>query len=645
MIPSYKYCHLKYTLFYIVILISLPLKGQLSIEKDTFRIREVVISGNKFNSEPSGFEKKSIDSSILVNYYNRNLADMLSENTGIFIKSYGMGGTATPSFRGTGAGHTLVDWNGINIGSPMLGQTDLSLIQVGLIDEIQIYYGGASMILNDGGVGGTINLVTKPEWNKETLISLNSGMGSFGQYSGLMKVKAGNYNFQTVTKCYFQNSENNFRFLNNAEGPEPVWQTRTDNQLRQHGFIQELYFNNKKNITSAKIWYQNSDRNLPASMLTQPNSGEKQFDESLTAMLNYDVLKGRSNYSYSGAWIMNKLNYVNRLASIDSRNYSQMLTVKACLENSIGVNTKLKIILDEQSSEVKSNNYDHITTRNTATLTASANRNVNRFGTSILFREILDRDHFLIPDFNAGAQIRLIDGKEYFFKANVSRNSKIPSMNDMYWVPGGNPNLKNEYAFIYEISYEMKQKISGPLKLKYNVSVFRYNIKDMIQWHPGVYSYWSADNIKNVNSKGAESSLSLDYTLNNLRAGMKAGYSYTIAKAGRSNIDNDLSLGKQLMYIPENQANASVNIGYKFFYTSWIFNFTGKRYITVDNSKYLPVYTINNLITGIKFALKSTSIDMNFVVDNLFNINYQSIAYYPLPGRSYMLKILFQLVK
>lgn len=636
---------MKYTLFYIVILISLPLNGQLSIEKDTFKIKEVIISGNKFNSEASGFKKKSIDSSILVDYNNRNLADMLSENTGIFIKSYGMGGTATPSFRGTGAGHTLVAWNGINIGSPMLGQTDFSLIQVGLIDDIQIYYGGASMIINDGGLGGAINLVTKPVWNKETLISLNTGIGSFGQYSGLMKVRAGNYNLQTVTKCYFQNSENNFRYLNKEEGPEPVWQTRTDNQLRIHGFIQELYFNNKKNITSAKIWYQNSDRNLPASMLTQPNTGEKQFDESLTAMLNYDASKGRSNYSFTSAWIMNKLNYVNRLASIDSRNYSQILTAKASLENSIGVNTKLKIVLDAQSSEVKSNNYDHNTTRNTATLAVSADRNVNRYGTSILFREILDKDHFLIPDFNAGAQFRLIDGKEYYFKASISRNSKIPSMNDMYWVPGGNPDLKNEYAFIYEISYEMKQNFSGPLKLIYNVSVFRYNIKDMIQWHPGVYSYWSADNIKKVNSKGVESSLSLDYTLNNLRTGVRADYSYTIAQAGGSNIENDVSSGKQLMYIPEHQANALLSFGYKIFYSSWMFNFTGKRYITVDNSKYLPGYILNNLNTGIKLSLKSTSIDINFEVRNFFNINYQSIAYYPLPGRSYMVKILFQLVK
>ena len=633
------------TLLYIAIFLSLPLHGQMSIGTDTIKINEVVISRNKYNSDPAGYKKTTIDSSILVNYNNSNLSDMLSENTDIFIKSYGMGGTATPAFRGTEASQTLIDWNGININSPMLGQSDLSLIPVGLIDDIQICFGGGSMALNNGGIGGTINLITKPVWEKETLVSINTGTGSFGMYSGLIKVKTGNKKFQTVTKGYFQNAENNFRYLNAEIGSEPVWQTRTNSQVRQEDFIQELYLRNSNNIASARIWYQSADRNLPASLLTPPNTGEKQFDESLRTMLNYDAFRGTTNFSFTGAWMMSRLNYFNRLASIDSRNLSETLTLKAGLENPIGEYAKLKIVLDEQSNIIKSNNYNHYTTRNTATLTASVERNRNRFGTTILFREILDNSTLLIPDFSAGVQFRLIDNKAYYLKANISRNSKIPTMNDMFWVPGGNPDLKNEYALIYEISFEMSRKISDPLNIKYDLSVFRYNIKDMIEWHPGEYSYWTADNIQSVNTTGAESSVSLDYMHNKINASLKAGYSFTRADEGGSNIGNDISVGRQLMYIPENKANASFSFGYRNIYSSWVANFNGKRYITVDNSKYLPGYFINNLSTGIKFTLKSSSVDMNFNINNLFNINYQSIAFYPLPGRSYFVKILFQIVK
>jgi vitamin B12 transporter len=623
----------------------MPLYGQMSFESDTIKITEVVISRNNIKSESYGYKKSTLDSSVLISYSNRALTDLLSENTEVFIKSYGMGGTATPSFRGTDASHTLVDWNGININSPMLGQTDLSLMPVGFIDDIQICFGGASMYMNNGGIGGTINIETKPEWKKESLISLSSAAGSFGRYSGLLKVKTGNYKFQTITRAYFQSCENDFRYLNTVIGSEPVWQTRTNSQVKQQGFLQEFYLNSSSSTASARIWYESTDRNLPASLLTEPNTGEKQFDESLRTMLNYDIFRGNSDFTFTGAWIMSRLNYFNRLASVDSRNLSDALTLKASFGNRIGEYSKLKIVIDEQSTVINSNNYSSNKTRNTATLTASVERNRNRFGTSILVREILDRNNLLVPDFSAGVQYRLIDCKAYYLKANFSRNSKIPAMNDLFWNPGGNPDLKNEYAMMYELSYEMNQQISGPLSLKYNISFFRYNIEDMIQWHPGEYTYWTADNIARVNSTGAESSVSLNYLLNNINASLRAGYSYTRAIASRSDIENDMAAGKQLLYVPENNANAILKVAYRNIYSSWTASMTGKRYITVDNSNYLPDYSINSLCAGIKFVMKNTSVDVNFDIDNIFNVYYQSIAYYPLPGRSFLLKVLVQIVK
>jgi len=218
-------------------------------------------------------------------------------------------------------------------------------------------------------------------------------------------------------------------------------------------------------------------------------------------------------------------------------------------------------------------------------------------------------------------------------------------MNDMYWVPGGNADLKNEYAFIYEMTYEMVQKISDPLILKYDLTIFRYNIKDMIQWHQGEFSYWTPDNIANVKSTGGESSISLDYKRNHLNANLRASYSLTRSVSDGSMIENDNTTGKQLMYVPENQVKVLFRIGLKKIYSSWAADFTGKRYIYADNSKYLPCYFVNNITAGIKFKVKGSLIDMNFNIDNLFDINYQSIAYYPLPGRSFFLKILIQLVK
>ena len=191
-------------------------------------------------------------------------------------------------------------------------------------------------------------------------------------------------------------------------------------------------------------------------------------------------------YLLPGQCLFNRLNYSNSLASINSSNLSETVILKAGLENRIWNNVKLKVILNEELNIIKSNNYDKNATRNISTMTASAESNgAGRLCALVLFREIVDKNSFLIPDFTAGLQFRIVEEKEYFLKANISKNSKIPTMNEMFWVPGGNPDLKNEYAFIYELTYEMNQKIYDPLKFKYDISIFHNSIKDMIQWHPG----------------------------------------------------------------------------------------------------------------------------------------------------------------
>ena len=175
----------------------------MSLQTDTINIEEVIINGYRPDPGTTGYKKASIDTTFL-NYGTQNsLADILSQHSQIYIKSYGMGGNATPSFRGTGAGHTQLAWNDINISNPMLGQSDLALIPAALIDDVQIYYGGASMPLNNGGIGGIINLETKPVWKKETLFSINPGIGSFGQYTGLVKVRTGNYRISISYKSFF----------------------------------------------------------------------------------------------------------------------------------------------------------------------------------------------------------------------------------------------------------------------------------------------------------------------------------------------------------------------------------------------------------------------------------------------------------
>jgi vitamin B12 transporter len=632
----------------ILTLFSLSLYGQISFLQDTVKINEVIITSKRAQTEIAGFKKTTLDSSVIWNYSHETLSDILIQQSDIFIKSYGMGGSATPSFRGTGASHTQLQWNNININNQMLGQADLSLVPAGLIDEIELYYGGSSMQSGIGGIGGMINLETKPVWKKETMISLNSGFGSFGKYSGLVKVRTGNLNFQSVTKAYIQFAENNFSYLNSVRYTEPVKEVMVDNQSLQKGFMQELYYRKSKNVLSARIWYQAADRNLPSSMLVQqPGNDEKQLDESVRAIIDFDGYRGLTEYFLTGSFSVAKLDYTNKMASIDSHNNSESIVFKGGLTNRISEIVNAKVMIENEHSLVKSENYiGNKAARNVLSVTALAEINSSgRVGATLLLREILQESSFLMPDFSTALQIKIADTKDYYLKANYSRNSKLPSMNDLFWSTGGNKDIVNETANIFEVIYEMNQRISTPLLFKFDLSLYHNSINDMIQWRPGNYSYWFADNVKSVSISGLESSASLKYSLSKISSMLSISYNHTNSTTIDSDIQNDESIGKQLIYVPENQATASFRFGYLNLFASWLTAYTGNRFTTSDNSSYLPWNILNSISYGYNLRKKSNTYCLSMTIDNLFNTDYQTIAYYPQPGRSYSLKLLIQFAK
>lgn len=638
---------LKVAIFSIVLLISLSLHGQTNLRNDTIIIAEVEIRGKPSWNETRGFRTTSVDSAIIINYGHSTLADLIAENSVIYIKTYGPGGIATPSFRGTGAGHTRISWNGINLNNPMPGQFDLSLVPAGLIDEVSVIYGGGSMNSESGGLGGMIKLITKPDWSDRNILFLNTGTGSFGRYSGLAKIITGNKSFNSVTKAYFNDSENNFRYMNTISGNTPVWETRENNQVSQKGFIQELYYRNSRSTFSARFWYQKASRNLPVP-ITSPaiNPPEKQKDESFRAMLTYETLKRRADINVTAAFVSDRLDYKNELASVDSRNTGNKIILKGDLGKSINELIRVKFSAGNELNIVNSNNYAGNIVRNIVSVDAVAEADIAPWLVSrFLVRELLADNRFLSPDFSASAEIKPFKENQLLAKASISKNSKIPALNDMYWMPGGNAGLNEENGICSEISFEMINALSGSLTIKNDLAFFRNNIRDVIQWHPGEFSYWEADNLDNLLTSGIEAGIDVNYTSSHFSFRLIAGYSFTRA-SGENDIDGNLfPEGNQHIYVPINQVNTMTEVTWRHFYSTFRTNYTDRRFLTVDNTQYLPEYSVSDLDIGFRLNTKKSSVGFTFTVENIFNINYQNIAYYPMPGRSFLASVVFQLNK
>ena len=147
--------------------------------------------------------------------------------------------------------------------------------------------------------------------------------------------------------------------------------------------------------------------------------------------------------------------------------------------------------------------------------------------------------------------------QSFGLKINLSRNYHKPNLNDLYWLPGGNPELKPEDGFSSDLSVRKIWKTSSS-ELDLKLSGFASLIDNWIIWRPaanGAY-YWEADNLKKVFSRGAEFSSSWRYHPNEkIKMAVNANYSFTRSTNENAVESVDQSRGKQLIYIPKHKGN------------------------------------------------------------------------------------------
>jgi iron complex outermembrane receptor protein len=265
---------------------------------------------------------------------------------------------------------------------------------------------------------------------------------------------------------------------------------------------------------------------------------------------------------------------------------------------------------------------------------------------SFLFRsEMYDNKVIgFIP--SLGAEYLLGTEWNYALKMNVSRNYHQPGLNDLYWFPGGNPDLKSEDGYAGDLAFSFEKRTE---KAFFSGQITGYTslIDDWIVWQPSASgaSYWEASNLRRVFARGVEVQVSFHREMGrNLSFDLKGNYSHSAT----SNVDAvpsvDKSRGKQLIYIPKDKANLFAEVDYKKYYLKVNAPFVGKRYTSSNNEesdyeKVLNPYWLIDLSAGRQFNFKPVYVDVVGSVENIANTDYMAILWRPMPGRYYSLTI------
>lgn len=609
---------------------------------DTIHLPEVKIFRQE-NFTRQVYSYSELDSVTLNQALNASLSDILARHSTIYIKSTGRGTLSTASFRGTGASHTRICWNGLAINSPMLGQTDLSLIPALFLDKISLYHGGSSLINSPGGLGGVITLDNKPEWNNKNSFSIINEIASFGTYETFGRLELKKNKWISKSRAFYNHSDNDYPFYNRSVIPSEK-QRLQNSQYSMYGYLQELYFRTKKDdLFSAKLWVQHADRNLPQPISREGSEiKENQSDGNVRSVLSWKHYGKKGEFEISSGIISDKIIYTISQPSdgnitLDSRSRANSFLNRA--DYSVKINPKTGLgtqvmynYYDVWISE-KINSEGYIAMRSELSLMASINREFgSRIGTYLLLRsDLIDRDFIpLMP--SVGLSLKILKNQELYFKTNLSRNYNVPGLNDMYWVPGGNPGLKPEESYTADIALDFN-RLTDFFIIKSNITAYLSKINDWIVWRPTEYQYWAPENVALVHSRGLEFSLKTVTEIHPVKIILQGNYNF----CKTTNSDD-----RQLIYIPVHNINSRIGLIFKGYQFNWQFAYTSRRYTQTDSEEpnseiFLEPYMITDISLGKELCIQKFRLNFNFSVANLFNKEYQVVLARPMPGRNYSL--------
>ena len=582
-------------------------RNQQAIALDTVNIFAI--------ADPPIICGKEIEVTYLPFKSNSALKNFLNEVTNLYIKEYGRGMIASISIRGTNASHTQILWNGIPINSSLNGQTDLNTVYMPAFNSNRLYLGGKSVFVGSGAIGGAIDLLHKIRFKKKFLIENDLNYGSFQSINNALSIT------KSTKKIYFNvnvvgnYSKNNYLF------PD----TKIINQNGKY-FGKDLSINtgyklNESNNFDFRTHFNILNRNLSGTLYAPGNS--KLNTNNYQGLIGWNYKKNNVSNRLITAWVYENFDYYpNKDNSNFTNNKSQSYYFKDLLNYNykknrfiIGNQLNTSIGQGDGIGKHKINNY---------AVFVNFQRNIfKQFTSNISIRK----------EFNSLYSIPFLGSFEILFKNkkkslqtrfSVSNNFKAPTFNDLYWQPGGNPDLKPEKSYTFELNQNIILT-----NFYFDIGLFYIKSNNLIRWKPVTSNFWQPVNIQSVISKGLELKIYKFIEINgnnNLR--LQGSYTYQQVK--------DVNNNSFLTFVPKHIANFTADFQGRKYEIKLTNSYTGKVFTTTSNSIFMKAYYLLNMDFSYQLTdYLSVGGAMNNVLDNY----YETYPSRPQPGRNYNLNI------
>lgn len=564
-----------------------------------------------------------------------SIAQILIDQSSAQIQEYGgKGAIKSLSVRGLTSSHNKMVWNGLQINSLTLGMFDFG--GVSTIGNTYLNLNQGTNIENDGdgAIGGSVSIGSNSKFNQGIDSYFETSVGSFGDY--LYGITAGISKRRWLYKVSAskEGAKNDYVYVNRKRIGFPTIK-QENAEFKSTNLVQEIKYQRKGLIFKSISWWNGKRVNIPNTLLESSKATGFNADSSFRSVL--EIKKHLKSLQVVGVLGTDRQWFEHSNSRINSYTYYQTIN------NQLGI--RLKYNFKQFTFNLKSNtqlqsaentNYEGDKFR-TLSLTSLNSRYISKNELTKLSITLGGQSSSAVNGIQPLTSFNYVKSiKRINLTGGVSSHFRQPTFNDLFWFNVTNENLNSEYGWSVEQGLAFNYKSNLEIK-----SVGYYSIIDnWIMWVNNGGS-WNPENIKQVNANGLE--LEVKGKINYKKLGLRLNNSstYTKTTVTKSKLEDDLSIGKQAMYIPLWNSTSNLAITYKGWLLSYNLRYNGLRYMALDNNEdsALPNYWLSNLGLEKKVIISKIRLSTNFQVRNIFNQYYEVFGNIPMPGRAYYLTL------
>ncbi|WP_256009644.1 TonB-dependent receptor [Desertivirga xinjiangensis] len=671
-------------IFWLFIVMAVPVLVSAQDSDDKFKIplndsikahklKEVEVKSHRISStNKSPVPVQVLSGGELKRTSSLSVADAMRYLSGVQLKDYGgIGGLKTINVRSMGTNHTSVFYDGLQLGNAQNGQIDLGKFSLDNIEEITLYNGQRTDLLQPAtGVASSASVYLKtlsPRFKTGTKLNagLNLKAGSFGLInpSALLQYKISDQIYGSLnTSLTNANGKYKFRYTNGTYDTSAI---RSNGDVLSNRIEAALYGKlSDEGTWNIKFYNYQSERGLPgATVGNRFDYKYRIWDKNffIQSSVRHNVNK-KYSILINSKYANDRLRYLdpeitNLNGLLENEYHEQELYFSMANSYYLTSFWQIAISTDYRYNTMDANLYRFPHPKRHTVLAALATQlkikkldlQLNVLSTSLSDQVQEGAAPGSKQEFNptfmaswqpfSSDQLRL----RGFYKSMF----RTPTFNDLYFTQIGNRFLKPEYTRQYDLGITFSKTYDDILLSAISLQADAYynEVKNKIIAQPGNnIAIWSMRNLGLVHIKGLDLNIKSSWELSK-EVSISASMVYTYQKATDANPAPNENYGDQIPYIPVHSGSLLAGADYRRIGLNYSFIYTGERYNQAANNIYnymQPWYT-HDLSAFYKTTLNGNELKLNAEINNLLNQHYDVIANFPMPGRNYRLTLSYKL--